>query len=151
MSDKQKITEVRKDDADGSVEPHKAARPSISMKEQTDKMRDGELWGPHCNACGHDQITPMVRCTKCNSRDIVPRQFSATGKVVSYTIQTVAPEVFMNEVPYAFAVIQLDDGPKVSGWVPFISRASDLPIGDTLQFSPSYKPGMMFDKPENVY
>ncbi len=148
---KQKITDVRKDDADDSVEPHKAKAPVMSMKQQTDKMRDGELWGLHCKGCGFDQFTPMVRCPKCKSRDIEAKQFSNKGKVVSYTIQTVAPEIFMNEVPYAFAIIELENGPQVSGWVPFITRPTDLPIGSTLQFSPSYKPGMMFDKPENVY
>ncbi len=146
-----KITKERKDDADDSVDPHKAVAPVMSMKQQTDKMRDGELWGLHCNACDFDQFTPMVRCTQCQSRDIEAKQFSSSGKVVSYTIQNVAPEIFMNEVPYAFAIIELEDGPKVSGWVPFISRPADLPIGSTLKFSPSYKPGIMFDKPENVY
>lgn len=146
MSEKQKVTAARADDALEGARNHAAPGPAISMKQQTDRMRDGELWGPHCNACNHDQITPMVRCTQCQSRDIVARQFSPEGKIISYTIQNVAPEIFMNEVPYAFAVIALDDGPKVSGWIGFISRASELPAGQSVQFVSSYKPGMQFEK-----
>lgn len=143
---KVKITEERSDDADAGTEPHAAPGPAISMAQQQEKLRDGEIWGSHCDACGYEQVSPMVRCPKCASRDVVGRRFSGTGKIVSYTIQTVAPEEYMNEVPYAFAVIQLDDGPKVSGWVPFIDKAADLPMGAEVEFTSSYKPGMMFEK-----
>jgi uncharacterized OB-fold protein len=52
----------------------------------------------------------------------------------------------MNEVPYAWAIIQLDDGPKITGWVPFISKPSDLPVGQRVRFKKSYLPGMVFEK-----
>ena len=146
MSGKMKVTEARADDARGKENPHAAKLPQLSMAKQREKMRDGEIWGYHCNACKYDQVSPMVRCVKCASKDITTRKFSSEGRVVSYTIQTVAPEQFMNEVPYAFAVIQLDDGPKVSGWVPWISKPAELPKGSKVTYTPSYKPGMMFEK-----
>jgi len=141
-----KVTASRDDDAAGQQDHHMAGRPPISMVEQAQKRKDGELWGSHCQACKYDQISPMLRCPKCASKDVVSRQFATTGQVVSYTIQTVAPEQYMNEVPYAFAIIQLDDGPRVSGWIGFINRPSDLPKGQKVAFVSSYKPGMQFEK-----
>ncbi len=119
----------------------------LSMKEQQDKLRDGEIWGFHCDACSYEQFSPMLRCPKCRKSELSTRKFSNEGKVVSYTIQSVAAEAFLNETPFAFAIIDLDDGPKISGWVPWIARPSDLPLGAAVQFTPSYKPGMMFEKP----
>jgi uncharacterized OB-fold protein len=146
MADKVKVTEARTDHADGSRDPHQATRPNLSLAEQRAKLKDEEIWGFHCRKCSYDQFSPMVRCSKCGSRDIATRRFSKEGSVVSYTIQTVASEQFINETPFAFAIIQLDDGPRISGWVPWISKPADLPQGSKVHYVPSYKPGMMFEK-----
>lgn len=141
-----KVTKARSDDADAAVDHHTAKRPVMSMKEQQDKLKDEEIWGFHCDGCGHDRFSPMLRCPKCDSRDISTRQFSTTGTIVSYTIQSVASEQFLNETPFAWAIIKLDDGPQISGWVPWISKPAELPIGCAVKFIPSYKPGMQFEK-----
>lgn len=143
---KVKITEERSDDADVQTNSHMAVRPAISMMEQQEQLRDGTITGFKCNKDGYEQFSPMIRCPKCGSKDITTREFSTTGKVVSYTIQSVASEQFMNEVPFAFAIVDLDDGPKVSGWIPYISKADELPLGTKVEYIPSYKPGMMFEK-----
>jgi uncharacterized OB-fold protein len=123
-----------------------AAHPVLSLKEQKEALRDGKIWGFHCATCKHDRISPMARCPRCHSPDITKREFSKAGKVVSYTIQSVASEQFLNETPFAFALIQLDDGPRVSGWIPWISKAADLPMGQKVEYVSSYKPGMQFEK-----
>ena len=127
-------------------DPHMAGRPVLSLKEQRDLLRDGKIVGYHCATCKHDRFDPMLRCPKCKSGTIERRQFSNTGTVVSYTIQSVASEAFLNETPFAFALVQLDDGPRVSGWIPWIGKEKDLPLGQTVIYTPSYKPGMMFEK-----
>ncbi len=123
-----------------------AGRPVITMAEQQEKLRDEEIWGFHCNACNHEQFAPMVRCPKCKSKDLSSRKFSNTGKVVSYTIQTVAAESFLNETPFAYAIVDLDDGPNIACWIPWISKPEELPIGQQVTYVPSYKPGIQFDK-----
>lgn len=126
--------------------PHIAGRPVMSLKEQRDLMKDGKLVGYHCGKCRHDRIDPMLRCPKCASTDIQRREFSKTGKVVTYTIQSVASESFLNETPFAFALIQLDDGPCISGWIPYIRNEKELPMGQKVEYVSSYKPGIMFEK-----
>lgn len=120
--------------------------PVMTMKAQQEKLRDEEIWGFVCNSCKHEQFGPMVRCQECGKRDIGTRKFSNRGKIVSYTIQTVAAEAFLNETPFAYAIVDLDDGPKIACWVPWISKSPELPIGQQVEFIPSYKPGIMFEK-----
>lgn len=123
-----------------------ATPPVVSMKAQREAMRDGKITGSHCKSCKHDQIAPMARCPKCHGRDIEVRTFSNTGVVVSHTIQSVAAEQFLNETPFAFAIIKLDDGPKITGWIPWISKPKDLAAGQKVEYVPSYKAGMQFEK-----
>ena len=127
-------------------DPHIAGRPVMSLKEQREQFKDGKLVGYHCGKCKHDRIDPMLRCPKCGSTEIQRREFSRTGTVVSYTIQSVASDQFLNETPFAFALVQLDDGPRMSGWIPWIAKEKDLPMGQKVEYTPSYKPGMMFEK-----
>ncbi len=127
-------------------DPHQAHRPVLSLKEQRELLKDGKVVGYHCTACKYDRFDPMNRCPKCKSTKVERRQFSSTGTIVSYTIQAVASEAFLNETPFAFAVIQLDDGPRVSGWIPWIAKPKDLPLGQKVEYVSSYKPGMMFEK-----
>lgn len=129
-----------------SEDTHLAKRPAISMKEQHEKLRDEEIWGSHCDACGHDQFAPMVRCPACRATTISARRFSNTGRVVSYTIQTVASEQFLNETPFAYAIVDLDDGPQIACWIAYISRPSELPMGSKVTYVSSYKPGIQFEK-----
>lgn len=143
---KMQLTEERTDDADKAKDPHMAHGPAITMHEQQERLKDGHIVGFTCNACHYDRFSPMNRCPKCGSTDIGTREFSTTGKVVSYTIQSVAAEQFMNEVPFAFVIVRLDDGPNVSGWVPWISKSEELPMGQQVEYTPSYKPGMQFEK-----
>lgn len=127
-------------------DPHIAGRPVMSLKEQKEQLRDGKIFGFHCAKCKHDRFDPMLRCPKCGATEIQKRQFSTTGKIVSYTIQSVASESFLNETPFAFALVKLDDGPMCSGWVPYIRNEKELPLGQKVEYVSSYKPGIMFEK-----
>ena len=119
---------------------------SLTVKEYQEGIREGKIEGYKCSKCGHKQIDIIEFCPVCHSPDLQKVEFSGKGSVVTYTIQLVAPEQFMNEVPYAWAVINLDDGPRVTGWIPFISKPSELPVGQRVEFKKSYLPGTVFEK-----
>jgi uncharacterized protein len=119
---------------------------AVSMKAQQEALRDGRILGFECTACKTRHLTPISRC-RCGKGKVEPKEFATTGVVETFTIQFVAAEQFMNEVPFAWAIVLLDEGgPRVSGWIPFVSKPSDLAIGQRVKFTPSYKPGMMFEK-----
>lgn len=44
-------------------------------------------------------------------------KLSGKGKIVTYTIIHVAPEQFEGQAPYPIAVIQLDEGPRITAQI----------------------------------
>lgn len=118
----------------------------LTVREFQESVKQGRIEGYTCLKCGQKEIDIIEFCPICHGPDLQRAQFSNKGYVVTYTIQMVAPEQFMNEVPYAWVVIQLDNGPKITGWIPFISKPSDLPIGQRVEFKKSYLPGLVFEK-----
>lgn len=119
---------------------------AITVKEFQERIREGIIEGYTCEDCGHRQIDVMKFCPSCHGPNLKKTVFKSEGSVLTYTIQQVAPEQYMNEVPYAWAIIKLDDGPNITGWIPFISKSSDLPIGQKVRFKKSYLPGIVFEK-----
>lgn len=121
-------------------------RTPLTVREFQEAIKEGKIEGYRCANCGHMQIDIIEFCPVCHSSELRKTVFSSTGKVVTFTIQQVAPEQFMNEVPYAWAVVQLENGPRITGWIPFVSKPSDLPIGQKVEFKKSYLPGTVFEK-----
>ena len=52
---------------------------------------------------------------------------------------------FLNDAPYAYVLVDLDGGGRVSGWIPSIAQESELSIGARVRFVSSYKPGVQFE------
>ena len=78
-----------------------------------DKVRQHELWIQRCNACSHVFFYPRFHCPQCSSDNV--EWFRASGKstLYSYVINHRPPPGFEEEVPYAIAVVQLDEGPRM--------------------------------------
>lgn len=118
----------------------------LTLRRQRDAMRDGHLLGLECRTCQARHFTPAVRCRNGHD-DLAVKEFAREGRVTTYTIQIVAPEAFLNEVPFAWVLVELDDGgPTISGWIPFVTRPEELQVGQRVRFTPTYKPGIMFEK-----
>jgi uncharacterized OB-fold protein len=54
-------------------------------------------------------------------------KFQGTGSVVTYTTIHTATEEFDRQTPYNLAIIQLDEGPKLTGQV--VCRPDEMKIG----------------------
>jgi len=46
-----------------------------------------------------------------------PAKLSGKGKVVTYSIIYVAPEHFEGQVPYPIAIIELNEGPRITAQI----------------------------------
>ena len=124
-----------------------AAKAYMTQKEQKEAAKDGRLKAWACGACGHKSITPMYVCPVDKSRDIVTADLPGEGVVDSYTVQKlIAPEEFLNDIPFAFVVVKLTDGTRVSGMVLDVARDADLPLGTKVKHTPSYKSVYLFEK-----
>jgi uncharacterized OB-fold protein len=109
-------------------------------------VRECKIRAYNCKKCGHRQVDIQVFCSKCSGGDLEIVDVGGEGKIIAYTIQQVAPEQFMNDVPYAWLVVELDEGVRVTGWMPFIASSNDLKIGQRVRLVKSYRQGRVFEK-----
>lgn len=68
-----------------------------------------------CKGCGAMRFPPRELCSSCWSREAEWVEVSGRGEVFSfYVMHQVYHPGFAAEVPYPVAVIQLDDGPRMT-------------------------------------
>jgi uncharacterized OB-fold protein len=93
----------------------------------------GELLIRRCDECGEAHYYPRPFCPRCWSSNV--RWEPASGRAVLYTYSTVYENdlpPFAEQVPYVAAVVDLDEGPRMSTQV-VDCDAADLRIGLPLQ------------------
>ena len=82
----------------------------INLKGFFEEARAGRLTGIRCGGCGELAIPPKEFCASCQERDWHPVPLAGRGTIVSHTVIRVAPRGRGGEVPYAVAVVQLEEG-----------------------------------------
>jgi uncharacterized OB-fold protein len=71
----------------------------------------GELLYQHCSACGRTQFPPRRHCAHCQAGEPQWRRSAGRGAVHTFTVVHRAPTTaFKDEVPYAIALVDLDEG-----------------------------------------
>lgn len=76
--------------------------------------RRHELVLPRCKTCDHLFFYPRSECPHCLSSDLEWVKVSGRGRLHSFTIvRQPANAAFNADVPYAYAVVQLDEGPRL--------------------------------------
>jgi uncharacterized OB-fold protein len=93
----------------------------------------GELRITFCDACNHAIHPPELTCPVCLGRDTTPRAVTGNGTIYSFTInrQKWAPDMV---VPFALAVVDLDDAPGVRITAKLVGVDVDaVKIGDPVE------------------
>jgi uncharacterized OB-fold protein len=98
------------------------------------------------SACGFTTATWLLVCPRCGGRDLAEVELGREGTLAAFTVQTVPSDEFLNEAPYAYVVVDLEGGGRVSGWIAGIAVDTDLAVGERVRFHPSYKPGVQFER-----
>lgn len=82
-----------------------------------------------CNTCGTHFFPPRYFCPACRRKsDIKEYTASGLGKVYSYTIVHVPQEGFELEVPYILALIDLEEGARLTAQLCDV-QPEDVKIG----------------------
>ncbi len=68
-----------------------------------------------CHACGHIQHSSSHTCHDCSSLDLEKVHHNGAGEVHSYVFPHPEARGELPRSPSIFAVVQLDQGPKVLG------------------------------------
>jgi uncharacterized OB-fold protein len=74
-----------------------------------------ELVGLSCRNCDALVVPPKMVCPFCGGADLNRVRLSGKGSIYSYTVIHVASPRFADDVPYTVAVVELDEGPRITG------------------------------------
>lgn len=92
--------------------PSKAVpRPTPETQPFWDGCAAGELRLQRCGSCDAHYFPPRPFCPTCLSDDVTWETTSGRGTLHTYVINHRAAPGF--EPPYAIAVVQLDEGPRM--------------------------------------
>jgi uncharacterized OB-fold protein len=94
-----------------------------AWRQQASNLR---LVGSKCRGCGHLMFPERVRCPECGGADLERHGFGGRGQVCALTTVYEAPRGFADQVPYAAALVRLDEGPVVAAML------TDLEPGDAV-------------------
>jgi len=92
----------------------------ITIQSYLEYINSKKLMGSKCKKCGAVDVPPRKLCIKCNSTDVDWIEMSGNGKIAAFSCISVGT-TFMVEKgysmkkPYCFSVINLDEGPMISG------------------------------------
>jgi uncharacterized protein len=67
-----------------------------------------------CKKCGKWFFPSRLVCDACGGTEFETRAMKRTGKILTYTVIRVAPKPFADQAPYAVAVVEMDDGPRLT-------------------------------------
>ena len=78
-----------------------------------DKCKEHELWLQRCETCQHVFFYPRMHCPECLSEDVPGFRSSGKGILWTYMINHRPVPGFEDDGPYAIAVVQLEEGPRM--------------------------------------
>lgn len=78
-------------------------------------LREGLVRVQRCGECARHIFYPRSLCPYCLSESLGWVTVSGRGKLYSYTIVRRAMHpAFQEDVPYVYAIVELDEGPRVT-------------------------------------
>ncbi|MBI5047186.1 Zn-ribbon domain-containing OB-fold protein [Candidatus Micrarchaeota archaeon] len=87
------------------------------------------LLGVKCETCKANYFPKRPVCPTCRRKGkLAEMQFSGKGKVVTFTEVNAPPEGFEDQVPYILAVIELEEGARLTGQI-VDAHKKDVKIG----------------------
>ncbi|MGB9370846.1 MAG: Zn-ribbon domain-containing OB-fold protein [Halobacteriota archaeon] len=86
------------------------------------------LIGTKCENCNTYYFPPRPVCPPCRRKGAIrEHQFEGSGKIVTHTTIYSAPEGFSMMTPYVLAIVELDEGPKLTTQI--VCDPSEVKIG----------------------
>jgi uncharacterized OB-fold protein len=96
----------------GDMKPQ--PRPSAESMPYWEGARAHKLLLPRCESCEAFWFPPSGRCPHCLSANFTWRETSGRGRIYSFVVyHRVYHPAFERDVPYAVAIVELDEGPRL--------------------------------------
>lgn len=91
------------------------------------------LVGARCGNCNKVLFPPRYICPYCRRMGkLEPYRLKRWGKVLSYTVVHAAANGFRDQAPYVLAIIELEDGPRLTAQVTDCNT-DEIKIGDEVE------------------
>ena len=97
--------------APGGAPTRPVPQPTPETQHFWDGTRSGELRLQRCADCSHAYFPPRPFCPECSSRNVAVEAASGKATLHSYVIHHREMPGFPS--PYAIAVVELDEGPRM--------------------------------------
>jgi len=78
------------------------------------------LIGNKCESCKRVFFPPREACPYCRRKSMGKMKdfmLNGKGKIITYSIIHTGPEAFEEQIPYPVAIVELDEGPKVTAQI----------------------------------
>jgi len=97
-----------------------------------DGCKENRLLYQQCKDCGQVVFFPKYLCSKCMSHNLEWKESKGKGKIHTFTVTyDAAPPEFMADVPFALAIIELDEGFRIMSNIvecDFNELICDMPV-----------------------
>jgi uncharacterized OB-fold protein len=123
----------------GSMSSRPLPRVSEYARPFWEGVKAGKLLIQRCRACGSYQHYPRPGCASCGSRELEWVESSGRGRIYSVTVPRVVigeMKAFEGEMPYAIAMVDLEEEVRILARVTGYARPEDVSIGDEVVFEP---------------
>ncbi|MHC4093853.1 MAG: Zn-ribbon domain-containing OB-fold protein [Planctomycetota bacterium] len=110
--------------------------PYTKVSDFAVHLKDGRLMGSRCKKCGFQTFPPRADCPKCMSGEFEFTEYSGKGEIYTYSIIAAAPTGFDDEAPYTVAVVDLEEGGRLVGWLGESIPSDQVQIGMKVQVVP---------------
>lgn len=87
--------------------------PTPETAPYWDGCKQHELRIQFCTECSNYFFYPRLFCPTCLSDAVEWRTVSGKGTLLTYVLSARPAPGFENELPYAIAIVQLDEGPHL--------------------------------------
>jgi uncharacterized OB-fold protein len=112
-----------------------------TVEQYLKNIQEGVFKAFKCVDCGMIIAPPSGSCYGCGSSKMEWTNVSGKGKLISFTVIHIAPDEFAEEAPYYIAIVELEEGTRVSsrlmGYDPLKPEEVKLGIDVTLDFEES--------------
>ncbi len=87
------------------------------------------LYSTKCESCGGVFFPPRIICPTCRRKGkMADLKLSGNGKIITFSVIHAPPEGYALEIPYVLAIVELEEGPKLTAQV-VDAKPGDVTIG----------------------
>ncbi len=95
-------------------------------------IAEKRLMAVECENCGSKFVPPRPMCTNCFSKELAWTELETRGRLVTYTVIYIAPEQFQPIAPYAYGIVEIEDGLRLPGMIQGLKN-EEIEVGVELE------------------